>query len=228
MDTVRAGAGGGGGHSSLLLLFSCSLLCLSCSLLIISSNLLFSCSFLSISLLRRSFSSLSLLVSSAKLTIFSGFLLNVVLRVCAAATLMLTPSHTGTFYTLSPSLALIFLHGATLRSLAYRWGALSARNQPRRPVTVARRGARGREQSTFTPLRPGELMAIMAKFMIGNTPNVPSSQSGNVTLCVCRLEPRCRDSRPRPPLCHTQAAALQLVPQIDKSVKLYNHGEGPY
>ena len=66
-------AGGGGGHSSLLLLFSCSLLCLSSSLLIISSNLLFSCSFLSISLLRRSFSSLSLLVSSTKLTIFSVF-----------------------------------------------------------------------------------------------------------------------------------------------------------
>ena len=87
---------------------------------------------------------------------------------------------------------------------------LSARSQPRRPVTVARRGARRREQSLFTPLRLGELMAIMAKFMIGNTPNIPSSQSGNVTLCVCRLEPRSRDSRPRPPLCHTQAAARQL------------------
>ena len=83
---------------------------------------------------------------------------------------------------------------------------LSARSQPRRPVTWSE----GRKQSLFTPLWLGKLMAIMAKFMIGNTPNVPSSQSGNVTLCVCRLEPRSRDSRPRPPLCHTQAAARQL------------------
>ena len=128
---------------------------------------------------------------------------------CAGATLMLSPSHTGTFYTLSPSLALIFLHGATLRSLAYRWATLGQESAAA-PRDSGSPWSEGRKQSLFTPLRLGKLMAIMAKFMIGNTPNIPSSQSGNVTLCVCRLEPRSRDSRPRPPLCHTQAAARQL------------------